>query len=102
MERKEISQSILKEINPDHSLEGPMLKLQYFGHLMRRANSLKKTLMLGKTEGRRRKGQQRTKWLDGITDSIGHEFEQALGDGEGQGSLACCSPWGHKHLDTTE
>ena len=50
---------------------------------MQRANSLEKTLMLGKTEGRRRKGQQRTKWLDGITDSIGHEFEQALGDGEG-------------------
>ena len=65
------NQSILKEINPDYSLEGLMLKLklQYFGHLMRRANSLEKTLMLGKTEGRRRRGQQRMRWLDGTTDS---------------------------------
>ena len=66
------SQSILKEINPEHSLEGLMLKLklQYFGHLMQRADSLEKILMLGKTEGRRRREQQRMKWLDGITDSI--------------------------------
>ena len=66
------SQSILKEINPEHSLEGLMLKLklQYFGHLMWRANSLEKTLMLGKIEGRRRMGQQRMRWLDGITDSM--------------------------------
>ena len=63
------NQSILKEINPEYSLEGLMLKLQYFGHLMRRANSLEKTLMLGKIEGRRR-GQQRMRWLDGITDSM--------------------------------
>ena len=64
-------QSILKEINPEYSLEGLMLKLklQYFGHLMRRADSLEKTLMLGKIEGRRRNGQQRMRWLDGITDS---------------------------------
>ena len=64
--------SILKEINPDYSLEGLMLKLklQYFGHLMRRANSLEQTLMLGKIEGRRRRGQQRTRWLDGITNSM--------------------------------
>ena len=64
------NQSILKEINPEYSLEGQMLKLklQYFGHLMRRTDSLEKTLMLGKIEGRRRKGQQRMKWLDGITD----------------------------------
>ena len=64
------NQSILKEINPEYSLEGLMLKLklQYFGHLMRRANSFEKTLMLGKMEGRRRRGQQRTRWLDGITD----------------------------------
>ena len=64
------NQSILKEINPEYSLEGLMLKLklQYFGHLMRRANSLEKTLMMGKTEGRRR-GQQRMRWLDGIIDS---------------------------------
>ena len=59
--------------------------------------------MLGKIEGRRRRGQQRMRWLDGITDSInGHEFEQALEDVEGQGGLACCSPWGHKEWDTTE
>ena len=61
------NQSILKEISPEYSLEELLLKLQYFGHLMRRTNSLKKTLMLGKTEGRR-KGQQRMRWLDGITD----------------------------------
>ena len=65
-------QSILKEINPEYSLEGLMLKLklQYFGHLIRRVYSLEKTLMLGKTEGRRRTGRQRTRWLDGITDSM--------------------------------
>ena len=64
------------------------LKLQYFGHLMRRNDSIEKTLMLGKIEGRRRRGQ--------------HEFEQALGVGDGQGSLACCGPLGHKESDTTE
>ena len=66
------NQSILKEINPEYSLEGLMLKpkLQYFGHLMPRANSLEKTPMLGKIEGRRRMGQQRMRWLDGITDSM--------------------------------
>ena len=65
-------QSILKEINPEYSLEGLMLKLkhQYFGHLMQRTNSLEKTLMLGKIEGRRRRGQQRMRWLDGITNSM--------------------------------
>ena len=62
------NQSILKEINPEYSLAGLMLRLQYFGHLMRRADSLEKTLMLGKTEGRRRRGRQRMRWLDGITD----------------------------------
>ena len=61
---------MLKEINPQYSLEGLMLKLQYFGHLMGRANSLEKTLMLGKIEGRRRKGRQRIRWLDGITNSM--------------------------------
>ena len=67
------NQSILKEINPEYSLEGLMLKLElkYFGHLMRRANSLEKTLMLGKIEGRRRRGQQMIRWLDGIIDSMG-------------------------------
>ena len=64
------NQSILKEINPEYSLEGLMLKLQYFGHLMQRADSLEKTLMLGKIEGKRRKGHQRMRWLDGITDSV--------------------------------
>ena len=66
------NQSILKEISPEYSLEGLMLKLklQYFGHLMRRTNSLEKTLMLGKIEGRRRRGRQRMRWLDGITDSM--------------------------------
>ena len=64
------NQSILKEISPEYSLERLMLKLQYFGHLMRRTDSLEKTLMLGKIEGRRRRGQQRMRWLDGITDSM--------------------------------
>ena len=66
------NQSILKEISPEYSLEGLMLKLklQYFGHLMRRIDLMEKTLMLGKTEGRRRRGQQRMRWLDGITDSM--------------------------------
>ena len=91
------NQSILKEINPEYSLEGLMLKLklQYFGHLMRRANSLENTLMLGKIEGRKRRGRQdeMVGWHHQLN---GHEFEQTLGDDEGQGSLACCSPWGHK------
>ena len=64
------NQSILKKINPEYSLEGLMLKLQYFGHLMRRADSLEKILMLGKIEGRRRRGRQRMRWLDGIIDSM--------------------------------
>ena len=66
------SQSILKEISPEYSLEGLMLelKLQYFGHLMQRTDSLEKTLMLGKIEGKRRRGQQRMRWLDGVTDSM--------------------------------
>ena len=91
-------QSILKEISPGCSLEGLMLKLrlQYFGHLLQRTDSLEKTLMLGKIEGKRRRGRQRMKWLDG------HEFEQAPGVGDGQGGLACCSPWGRKELDTND
>ena len=66
------NQSILKEVNPEYSLEGLMLKLKlkYFGHLLQRANSLEKTLMLGKIEDRRRRGRQRMRWLDGITDSM--------------------------------
>jgi len=79
------NQSILKEINPEYSLERLLLKpkLQYFGHLMQRADSLEKTLMLGKTEGRRRRGQQRMRWLDGIIDSMNLSLSQLLGDGEG-------------------
>ena len=73
---RRLNQSILKEFNPEYSMEGLMLKLQYFGHLMQRANSLKKTLMLGKIEGRRRRGLQRWRWLDGIMDSNRHEFKQ--------------------------
>ena len=72
LDSKEINHTILKEINPEYSLEGLMLKLklQYFGYLMQRADSLKKTLMLGKVERRRRRGRQRMRWLDGITDSM--------------------------------
>ena len=97
------NQSILKEISPGCLLEGLMLKLklQYFGHLIGRTDSLEKTLKLGKTEGKRRKGWQWVKCLDTITQFNGHEFEQTLGDSEGQGSLACCSPWGYKEPDTT-
>ena len=79
------------------------LKIQYFGHLIRRTELLQKTLMLAKTEGRRRRGRQRVRWLDGIINSVddGHEFEQILRDSEEQGSLVCCSPWGRKESDTT-
>ena len=98
------NQSILKEISPGISLEGMMLKLklQYSGHLMRRVDSLEKTLMLGGIGGRRRRGWQRMRlagwhhWLDG------REFEWTPGAGDGQGGLACCDSWGHKESDTTE
>ena len=98
------NQSILGEISPGCSLEGLMLKrkLQYFDHLMRRAQSFEKTLMLGKTEGRRRRGWQRNKmvgwhhWLDG------HGFGWTPAVGNGQGGLACCGSWGHKESDMTE
>ena len=79
------NQSTLKEINPEYSLEGLILKLQYFGHLMQRANSLEKTLMLGKIEGKRRSGQQRMKWLDSITNSMDmnlSKFRETVKDGE--------------------
>ena len=77
------------------------LKLQYFGHLMQRADSFEKTLMLGKIEGRRR-GRQRMRWLDGITDSMDVGLGELRESGDGQGGLACCSPWGHKESDMTE
>ena len=99
------NQSILKEINPEYSLEGLMLKLklQYFGHLMQRTDLLGKTLTLGKTEGRRRRGRQRMRWLDGITDSTDMSLSQLwVGVGDGKGGLAWCSPWGYKESDTTE
>ena len=76
-----------------------MLKLQYLGYLMQRTDSFKKTLMLGKIEGRRRSGQQRMSWLESITDSNVHGFEQTSGDSERQGSLACCSLWDYKKSD---
>ena len=97
------NQSILKEISAGCSLEGLMLKLklQYFGHLMRRADSLEKILMLGKIEGRRRRGRQDEMvgwhhWLNG------HGFGWTPGVGDGQGDLVCCSSWGHKESDMTE
>ena len=97
------NQSIIKEISPRCSLEGLMLKLklQYFGHLMWRADSFEKTLILGKIEGRRRRGWQdeMAGWHHRLN---GHGFRWTLGVGDGQGGLMCCSSWGHKESDTTE
>ena len=87
------SQSILKEINPEYSLEGLMLELQNFGHQMQRANSLEKTLILGKIASKRE--QQRMKWLDSVTNSMGTNLSRLCEIMENRGA-ACCSPWGPK------
>ena len=94
------NQSILKEINSEYSLEGLKLKLKL--HLMRKADSFEKTLMLGKIEGKRRRGQQRMRWLNGITDSMHMSLSKFWELVTDEGSLACFSPWGHKESDTAE
>ena len=95
------NQSILKEISPEYSLEGLMLKLKlwYFGHLIGRTDSLGKALMLGKIVGRGRRGRQRMRWLDGITDSMDMSLSKLR---DRQGSLVCCSPWSCKESDRIE
>ena len=97
------NQSILKETSLGCSLEGLMqkLKLQYFDHLMRRVDSLEKTLMLGGIGGRRTRGRQRMRWLYGITDSMDVSLSE-LGVGDGQRGLACCNSWGRQESGTTE
>ena len=94
------NQSILQEIKLKFSLEGLLLKLklQYFGHLMRRTDSLEKTLMLGKIAGRRRRGQQKMRWLDGITDTMDMSLSK-LRESEEQRTLVCCSSWSCKELN---
>ena len=93
------NQSNLREINPEYSLRGLVrkLKLQYFGHLMRTADSLEKSLLRAEGE----EEHQRMRWLDGISDATDMNLDKTLGNGEAQGSLACCSPRGCKELDTT-
>ena len=95
--------SILKEINPEYSLEGLMLKLkfQYFGRLMQRVNSLEKTLMLGKTEGKIKRGQQRERWLETITDSMGMNLSKVLEIVKDRGEGCATVHGGHKESNST-
>ena len=102
--RRYDNQSILKEISPGISLEGMTvkLKLQYFGHLMRRVDLLEKTLMLGGIGGRRRRGRQRMKWLDSITNSMDVSLSELWEMVMDKGGLACCDSWGRKESDKTQ
>ena len=101
--KRRSNQSILKDINSEYSLEGQLLKLklQYNGHLMWRADSLEKTLMLEKIEGKKRRGATEDEMVREHHWLSGHEFEKIPGDSEGQGGMACCSAWGCKESDTT-